>query len=207
MKKAVMEMMNNMTSLLWEQQAYLKEAMALLLDICPTAEQLMDQAGLDETKILELQEQIRRWRNLCSDLSEQNEVLTKQNQELLILKRPLMPEEGSGNSMNNSGRKENSSGEDYRDMTREELLEELASEKRATRILSTQKISLRQLIVRLNEENEMLLSLWEEAEKKYGNAKSAYDDLWNSYEQMRGLYETARRKNRDLQKDGLQPKP
>ena len=66
---------------------------------------------------------------------------------------------------------------------------------------------MRQLIARLNEENEMLLSLWEEAEKKYGNAKVAYDDLWNSYEQMKGLYETARRKIRDLQKDCLQEEP
>ena len=68
-------------------------------------------------------------------------------------------------------------------------------------------LPIRRLIARLNEENEMLLSLWEEAEKKYGNAKSAYDDLWNSYEQLKGQYETARRKIRDLQKEGLQPKP
>ena len=90
------------------------------------------------------------------------------------------------------------------DMTREELVTALAGEKQATRTLSAQKISLRQLIARLNEENEMLLSLWEEAEKKYGNAKNAYDELWNSYEQCRGLYETARLKIRELQKEGLQ---
>ena len=85
-----MDMMSEMTSLLWEQQTYMKEAVALLLDICPTAQQLMDQAGSDEAKIRELREQTGKWKALCSDLSEQNEVLTKQNQELLKLKRSLI---------------------------------------------------------------------------------------------------------------------
>ena len=122
---------------------------------------------------------------------------------------PLMPGKEFEAGTNSLNRKEISGKEEavLQDMTREELLTALASEKRATRILSAQKISLRGLIARLNEENEMLLSLWEEAEKKYGNAKSAYDDLWNSYEQLKGQYETARRKIRDLQKEGLQPKP
>ena len=190
-----LEMMNSMTSLLREQQEYLKEALALLLDIYPTVQQLMDQTG--------------RWKTLCSALPEQNEVLTKQQQELLSFAGPLIPEKEFEAGTNSLCRKEISGKEEaaLQDMTREELLTALAGEKRATRILSTQKISLRQLIVRLNEENEMLLSLWEEAEKKYGNAKSAYDDLWNSYEQLKGQYETARRKIRDLQKEGLQPKP
>ena len=39
-----------------------------------------------------------------------------------------------------------------------------------------------------------LLALWEEAEKKYGNTKSAYDELWHSYEQLKGLYDTQRKK-------------
>ena len=43
-------------------------------------------------------------------------------------------------------------------------------------ILYTQKISLRELSARLNEENEMFLTLWEEAEQKYGNTKEAYDN-------------------------------
>ena len=199
MTKAVMEMMDNLASLLWEQQRYLKEAMALLLDICPTAEQLMDQAESDETKIRELQEQIRRWKTLCSDLSEQNEALERQKQELMRFAGPLIPEEEFEAGTNSLSRKEISGREEpaLQDMTREELLTALAGEKQATRILSTQKISLRQLIARLNEENEMLLSLWEEAEKKYGNAKDAYYELWHSYEQIRGLYETARRKNRE----------
>ena len=77
----------------------------------------------------------------------------------------------------------------------------LARGKQETRSLYTQKISLRQLSARLNEENEMLLTLWEEMEQKYENAKSAYDDLWKSYEQMRGLYESARGKIRELQKE------
>ena len=86
-------------------------------------------------------------------------------------------------------------------MTRAELLAALARGKQETRTLYTQKISLRQLSARLNEENEMLLTLWEEMEQKYENAKSAYDDLWKSYEQMRGLYESAREKIRELQKE------
>ena len=209
----VMEMMNNMTSMLWEQQAYLKEAMALLLDVYPTAQQLMDQAGADETKILGLQEQTRKWKALCSNLSEQNEALERQKQELLRFAGPLMPEKEFGSDTNSLSRKEISVKEApaLQDMTREELVTALAGEKQATRTLLTQKISLRQLIARLNEENEMLLSLWEEAEKKYGNAKNAYDELWNSYEQCRGLYETARLKIRELQteirelqKEGLQ---
>ncbi len=90
MTKAVMEMMNSMTSLLREQQEYLKEALALLLDIYPTVQQLMDQTGSDEMKIRELQEQTGRWKTLCSALSEQNEVLTKQQQELLSFAGPLI---------------------------------------------------------------------------------------------------------------------
>ena len=205
----VMEMMNSLTSLLREQQAYLKEAMALLLDICPTAQLLMDQAGMDEATIRELQEQIRKWKALCSDLSEKNEALERQKQELLHFAGPLMPEKEFEAGTDSLGRKEISGKEEaaLQDMTREELLTALAGEKQAAHILSAQKISLRRLIARLNEENGMLLSLWEEAEKKYGNAKSAYDDLWNSYEQLKGQYETARRKIRDLQKEGLQPKP
>ena len=198
MTKAVMEMMNSMTSLLREQQEYLKEALALLLDIYPTVQQLMDQTGSDEMKIRELQEQTGRWKTLCSALSEQNEVLTKQQQELLSFAGPLIPEKESGTGTNSLSRKEISGreGQALQGMTREDLLTALAGEKQAARILSAQKISLRQLIARLSEENEMLLSLWEEAEKKYGNAKAAYDDLWNSYEQMKGLYETVRLKNR-----------
>ena len=106
MTKAVMEMMDNLESLLWEQQRYLKEAMALLLDICPTAEQLMDQAESDETKIRELQEQIRRWKTLCSDLSEQNEALERQKQELMRFAGPLIPEEEFEAGTNSLSRKE-----------------------------------------------------------------------------------------------------
>ena len=40
----------------------------------------------------------------------------------------------------------------------------------------------------------MLLALWEEAEQKYGNAKDAYEKLWSSYEQYKGLYETLKRR-------------
>ena len=179
MTKAVMEMMNSMTSLLREQQEYLKEALALLLDIYPTVQQLMDQTGSDEMKIRELQEQTGRWKALCSTLSEQNEVLTKQQQELLSFAGPLMPEKGSGTGTNSLSRKEISGreGQALQGMTREDLLTALAGEKQAARILSAQKISLRQLIARLSEENEMLLSLWEEAEKKYGNAKATYSQF------------------------------
>ena len=106
-----------------------------------------------------------------------------------------MPEEGSGNSMSSSGGKGISGKEEalWQDMTKEELLAALAGAKQETYILYTQKILLRQLTARLNEENEMLLTLWEEAEKKYENAKDAYDKLWQSYEQIKGLYETLRK--------------
>ena len=202
MTEAVMELMNCMISLLRKQQAYLKEAMALLQDICQDMHQLMDQSQKDEVKIRELQEQIRKWKIFCSDLSEQNEVLVKQNQELQGLKELWMPEEGSGSDMKSSGSQGILSREAAsQDMTRAELLAALARGKQETRILYTQKISLRQLSARLNEENEMLLTLWEEMEQKYENAKSAYDDLWKSYEQMRGLYESAREKIRELQKE------
>lgn len=202
MTEAVMELMNCMISLLRKQQAYLKEAMALLQDICQDMHQLMDQSQKDEVKIRALQEQIRKWKTLCSDLSEQNEVLEKQNQELQGLKELWMPEEGSGSDMKSSGSQGILSREAAsQDMTREELLAALARGKQETRSLYTQKISLRQLSARLNEENEMLLTLWEEMEQKYENAKSAYDDLWKSYEQMRGLYESAREKIRELQKE------
>ena len=90
MTEAVMELMNCMISLLRKQQAYLKEAMALLQDICQDMHQLMDQSQKDEVKIRELQEQIRKWKIFCSDLSEQNEVLVKQNQELQGLKELWM---------------------------------------------------------------------------------------------------------------------
>lgn len=202
MTEAVMELMNCMISLLRKQQAYLKEAMALLQDICQDMHQLMDQSQKDEVKIRALQEQIRKWKTLCSDLSEQNEVLEKQNQELQGLKELWMPEEGSGGDMKSSGSQGILSREAaLQDMTRAELLAALARGKQETRTLYTQKISLRQLSARLNEENEMLLTLWEEMEQKYENAKSAYDDLWKSYEQMRGLYESARGKIRELQKE------
>ena len=202
MTEAVMELMNCMISLLRKQQAYLKEAMALLQDICQDMHQLMDQSQKDEVKIRALQEQIRKWKTLCSDLSEQNEVLEKQNQELQGLKELWMPEEGSGGDMKSSGSQGILSREAaLQDMTRAELLAALARGKQETRTLYTQKISLRQLSARLNEENEMLLTLWEEAEQKYQNAKSAYDDLWKSYEQMRDLYESARGKIRELQKE------
>ena len=203
MTEAVMELMNCMISLLRKQQAYLKEAMALLQDICQDMHQLMDQSQKDEVKIRELQEQIRKWKIFCSDLSEQNEVLVKQNQELQGLKELWMPGKEFEASTNSLSRKEISGKEAAasQDMTREELLAALARGKQETRSLYTQKISLRQLSARLNEENEMLLALWEEMEQKYENAKSAYDDLWKSYEQMRGLYESAREKIRELQKE------
>ena len=203
MTEAVMELMNCMISLLRKQQAYLKEAMALLQDICQDMHQLMDQSQKDEVKIRALQEQIRKWKTLCSDLSEQNEVLEKQNQELQGLKELWMPGEEFEADTNSLSRKEISGKEAAasQDMTREELLAALARGKQETRSLYTQKISLRQLSARLNEENEMLLTLWEEMEQKYENAKSAYDDLWKSYEQMRGLYESAREKIRELQKE------
>ena len=203
MTEAVMELMNCMISLLRKQQAYLKEAMALLQDICQDMHQLMDQSQKDEVKIRELQEQIRKWKIFCSDLSEQNEVLVKQNQELQGLKELWMPGEEFEADTNSLSRKEISGKEAAapQDMTREELLAALARGKQETRSLYTQKISLRQLSARLNEENEMLLTLWEEMEQKYENAKSAYDDLWKSYEQMRGLYESARGKIRELQKE------
>ena len=203
MTEAVMELMNCMISLLRKQQAYLKEAMALLQDICQDMHQLMDQSQKDEVKIRELQEQIRKWKIFCSDLSEQNEVLVKQNQELQGLKELWMPGEEFEADTNSLSRKEISGKEAAapQDMTREELLAALARGKQETRTLYTQKISLRQLSARLNEENEMLLTLWEEMEQKYENAKSAYDDLWKSYEQMRGLYESARGKIRELQKE------
>ena len=202
MTEAVMELMNCMISLLRKQQAYLKEAMALLQDICQDMHQLMDQSQKDEVKIRELQEQIRKWKIFCSDLSEQNEVLVKQNQELQGLKGLWMPGKEYGADTNSLSRKEISGREAAsQDMTREELLAALARGKQETRTLYTQKISLRQSSARLNEENEMLLTLWEEIEQKYENAKSAYDDLWKSYEQMRGLYESAREKIRELQKE------
>ena len=203
MTEAVMELMNCMISLLRKQQAYLKEAMALLQDICQDMHQLMDQSQKDEVKIRELQEQIRKWKILCSDLSEQNEALERQKQELLRFAGPLMPEKEFGVGTNSLNRKEIFSKEEpaLQDMTKEELLAALARGKQETRSLYTQKISLRQLSARLNEENEMLLTLWEEMEQKYENAKSAYDDLWKSYEQMRGLYESAREKIRELQKE------
>ena len=203
MTEAVMELMNCMISLLRKQQAYLKEAMALLQDICQDMHQLMEQSQKDEVKIRELQEQIRKWKIFCSDLSEQNEVLVKQNQELQGLKELWMPGKEFEASTNSLSRKEISGKEAAasQDMTREELLAALARGKQETRSLYTQKISLRQLSARLNEENEMLLTLWEEMEQKYENAKSAYDDLWKSYEQMRGLYESAREKIRELQKE------
>ena len=203
MTEAVMELMNCMISLLRKQQAYLKEAMALLQDICQDMHQLMDQSQKDEVKIRELQEQIRKWKIFCSDLSEQNEVLVKQNQELQGLKELWMPGEEFEADTNSLSRKEISGKEAAasQDMTREELLAALARGKQETRSLYTQKISLRQLSARLNEENEMLLTLWEEMEQKYENAKSAYDDLWKSYEQMRGLDESARGKIRELQKE------
>ena len=177
--------------------------MALLQDICQDMHQLMDQSQKDEVKIRELQEQIRKWKIFCSDLSEQNEVLVKQNQELQGLKELWMPGKEFEASTNSLSRKEISGKEAAasQDMTREELLVALARGKQETRSLYTQKISLRQLSARLNEENEMLLTLWEEMEQKYENAKSAYDDLWKSYEQMRGLYESARGKIRELQKE------
>ena len=196
MTEPVMEMMNNLTSLLWEQQAYLKEAVSLLLDVCPTAQQLLDQAGSDETKIRELQEQIQKWKTLCKDLSGQNEVLARQKQELQSFAWPLIPEKESEAGTNSLSRKKVSGREEpaLQDMTKEDLMGALVRERRATHILSAQKISLRQLMARLNEENEMLLSLWEEAEKKYGNAKDAYDKLWHSYELLKGAYEALRRK-------------
>ena len=196
MTEAVMELMNCMISLLRKQQAYLKEAMALLQDICQDMHQLMEQSQKDEVKIRELQEQIRKWKTLCSDLSEQNEALERQKQELMRFAGPLIPEEEFEAGTNSLSRNESSGKEEaaLQDMTREELLTALVNEKQVTRILSAQKISLRLLITRLNEENEMLLSLWEEAEKKYGYTKDAYDDLWHSYEQCRRLYETLRRK-------------
>ena len=176
-------------SLLQEQQDRLKEAAELIEDICLISRQLMEQGQADEAKIRQLQEQILRWKTLCSDLTGQNEALMKQNQELQRLKGPLMQEEGSVSGMNRSNRKEN-----WQDMPRGELLEALAGKKQEIHVLYTQKISLRELSARLNEENAMLLALWEEAEQKYGNAKDAYEKLWSSYEQYKGLYETLKRR-------------
>ena len=209
MTEAMTELLNSLTSLLWEQQEYLKEAMDLLQEMSLDTQRLIEQAGADETRIRQLQAQIWEWKTLCSELTEQNEALTRQNQKLLELKGPLMREERSGAGMSSFYRRDISGREeaDWRSMSRENLLEALTAARQKTRNTYEQMISLRRLIARLNEENEMLLTLWEETEKKFRSAKNAYDKLWSSYEQYKGLYETVRRKNLGLQKDaGLRSK-
>ena len=202
MTRAVMEMMNDMTSKLEEQQDLLKEALVALKDLYRKNRELTEQAEADEAGIRQLQTQNRHWQTLCDDLNGQNEALAKQNRELLSLKGRLTLEEGSASGMsglNGSGLTDREAPV-FSGMTKEELTEALASERRKTRILSELTISLRKLNVRLNEENGMLLALREEAERKYGNAKDEYDKLWIAYERYKGLYETAGLKIRELQK-------